>query len=542
MISRSGTMSAHPLLPQALQDDYRARGLREDTTLAEVVKHWAETTPERVAVHVASGTPITYADLWAKARRLAGHLVDRGVAPGEFVLAVQDNSWQGIVLAVAASIAGVAVAPLSSRVSPDLVLTIADRVHARVVIVQSRLLAQEAWTGPAQQLRDRVGADSFIIQGGDGGGGGEDPTLEALSDTGAGIDQRAWDPGRPCLVLSTGGTTGVPKSVMHNEQTLIYSARHFAKATGYSADDVHVAFGPYGHASGSLFEVYMPLLYGASVIPTRWKVQAVAELIQEFGGTFCITVGTHLFDLVRLPAGAEAQLASMRLMTSHAGDDSLYRETEERYGIPVLRVYGLSECMGHAISRIDDPEAIRHTKDGVPFDGIDFRIVDGDGNVLPAGQVGEYECRGPSSFLGYLGQPEVTAAALTRDGYYKTGDLLVYSAADGNIRWSGRMKEIIRRGGIQIDPIEMATTLTEMPGAEEVAVVSAPDQRLGELAVVVMVSSQRPTIEEVRSYLSERGQPKETLPDRVLFMDALPRTEFGKHHRNALKAWVAQQG
>ncbi len=119
----------------------------------------------------------------------------------------------------------------------------------------------------------------------------------------------------------------------------------------------------------------------------------------------------------------------------------------------------------------------------------------------------------------------------------------MYSAADGNIRWSGRMKEIIRRGGIQIDPIEMATTLTEMPGAEEVAVVSAPDQRLGELAVVVMVSSQRPTIEEVRSYLSERGgQPKETLPDRVLFMDALPRTEFGKHHRNALKAWVAQQG
>ena len=514
----------HPLLPDALQEEYRRLGHWEDRTLAEIVRAWAEQDPSRTAV--TGPHPLTYAELWRSAQGLAATLCEE-MEPGEFVLAVLPNSWQGIVLAVAASTAGVGLAPLSPRVSPTLARNVFEQTGARAIVLQRELLEREGW----RDVAETVGCRVLLTDG----------SLEAAAASGVELDQRAWDPGRPSLVLSTGGTTGRPKSVVLYENALVWAAREMAVACAFTERDVHVAFGPYGHASGSLFEVYMPLLLGASVLPiARWRPRPVLEAIAQYGGTYCITVGTHMFDLLELEPGTEPLLASLRLILSGAGPDHLYEGVEQRFGVPIVRCYGLSECMGHAVSPLHDPPEQRLRFDGVVFPAVESRVVDPEtGERVAPGIPGEYVCRAPSFFMGYLGQPELTQSRLTPDGLYKTGDLLVEHPG-GYLRWEGRIKEIVRRGGLMIDAIELSDLLSEHALVAEVIVVGTPDARLGERAVAVVVprSEELPTLDDLCEFLASRGLPQEVLPEELLFTESIPRTEFGEFNRGEMRAWV----
>ena len=327
------------------------------------------------------------------------------------------------------------------------------------------------------------------------------------------------------------------------DEALVYAAKQFGAATGYTETDVHVAFAPYGHAGGSVFEVYMPLYYGASILPiARWRPQPVAEEIERWGGTFFITMGTHIFDLLTLDAELRSCLRSVRLVTSGAGPDSLFEDGERELGFPIVRVYGCSECPGHAIGRLDDPADVRLRQDGVPFPGLEHRIVDPTGAPVEDGKAGEYQVRGPNLFMGYAGQPELTAQAVTEDGFYRSGDLMV-SSAQGYINWSGRTKDIIRRGGLQIDPIEMEGMLVQHPKVSMVVVVGEPHPRLGERAVVVAVAENAedpPSLEECCAHLLAQGLPKQNLPERLIVTDDIPRTELGKFHRVEVKRRVAE--
>ena len=539
-------MTSHPLLPLQVQAEYRRKGYWEGITLAEVVAGHAAKQPERAAI--VGPVPLTYSELYTRARRLAGYLVDAGVQPGEFLLAVQSNSWQGVVLSVAASVAGIALSPLSSRVSPTLALNLFEQVGCRGVLLESDLLQRPEWRELFDALRTRASCRHVLLSGpvaNDLPQYGSLPTLEHACTTGREISQRAKDPSRPALVLTTGGSTGVPKSVVHCEEALIFAGRSFGRSTDFTAEDVYVAFGPYGHASGSVFDVYMPLLSGASILPNaRWKAQPVAEAISRYGGTYCITVGTHVFDMLALESGTEPLLKSMRLVVSGAGPDHLFVDAERRFGFRVVRDYGLSECLGHAPGRPGDAAEVRLHKDGVPFPGHEYRITEpGTLNPVPLGQAGEYVCRGPSLFMGYFGQPELTRAALTEDGFYRTGDLMI-ATEDGYLSCAGRIKDVIRRGGLQIDVLEMERLLAEHAKIAEVVVVGIAHPRLGEQAVIVAiprVDSDRPRLEDLVAHLVERGLPRECLPERLVFTATLPRTEWGKFNRVELRKWLAEQ-
>lgn len=539
-------MTAHPLLPAEVQAEYRRLKYWEGITLAEIVAERASLHPQRPAI--VGPHPLSYGELWQHARKLAGYLVDAGIQPGEFLLAAQSNSWQGVVLAVAASIAGIALAPLSSRVSPTLALNLFEQVGCCGVVLEAELLQAPQWREMFETLRARVGDGVVLLAGRLSDELAQYralPTLEHACETGREIAQRAKDPTRVALVLSTGGSTGVPKGVMHCEESLVYAGRSFGRSTDFTEKDVYVAFGPYGHATGSVFDVYMPLIYGAAILPNaRWKASVVVEAIARYGGTYCITVGTHVFDLLALERGVEPLLKSMRLVVSGAGPDHLFESAEQRFGFRVVRDYGLSECLGHAPGRPSDPANVRWRKEGVPFRGLEFRITEpGTTKPMPLGQVGEYVCRSPSLFMGYLAQPELTRASVTEDGFYRTGDLMM-ATADDYLTYVGRIKDVIRRGGLQIDILEMERLLSEHPKIAEVAVIGAPHPRLGEQAVMVVLpkaDQDRPQLEELVAHLVERGLPKECLPERLVFTTSLPRTEWGKFNRVAMRQWLTEQ-
>jgi acyl-coenzyme A synthetase/AMP-(fatty) acid ligase len=531
-------MFHHQLLPPDVQAEYHRNGYWEGITLAQIVQDWAEREPARPAV--TGPRSLSYGDLWEGARRLAGTLLDSGMRPGEFLLAMMSNSWQGVVLEVAASVAGLVFAPRSLHMSPTLAMTVFEQIDAGGVVVQADLLGSPEWRAVLATMRERRPDRPIMVQGersADVDWAG--PTLEEAVASGPIVDRVEHDPGRPCLILSTGGTTGRPKSIVHCSDTLVYASRQFGADTEYSGDDVHVAFGPYGHAGGSVFELYMPLMFGASILPiARWQPRAVAEAIHRWKGTYFITMGTHVYDLLGLEPHEDALLASVRLVTTGAGPDELFEAAQRRFGCTFVRVYGCSEVPGHAIGRLNDPAEIRLRRDGVPFAGMDHRLVVPD-STQPSekGAAGEYQCRGPNLFMGYLGDPELTSATVTEDGFYRSGDLMT-ETDDGYVTWSGRLKDIIRRGGLQLDPVEMENLLSSHPRIAEVAVVGEPDPRLGERAVVVVVpadAGDAPDLDDVCSYLVDHGLPKANLPERVVVVASLPRTEVGKIHRVEVK-------
>ena len=250
-----------------------------------------------------------------------------------------------------------------------------------------------------------------------------------------------------------------------------------------------------------------------------------------------------MFDLLEAEPGSEPLLASMRLILSGAGPDHLYEGVEQRFGVPIARCYGLSECMGHAVSPLHDPSGLRLRFDGVVFPGVEYRIVDpATGEPVPPSTPGEYHCRAPSFFMGYMNQPELTQSRLTPDGLYKTGDLLAEHHGR-YLRWEGRIKEIVRRGGLMIDAIEVSDLLSEHPRVAEVIVVGTPDVRLGERAAAVVVPrpGPRPDLDELCAFLlTERGLPK-VLPEELLFTDTIPRTEFGEFNRGEVREWVRRR-
>jgi acyl-coenzyme A synthetase/AMP-(fatty) acid ligase len=525
----------HPRLPLEVQREFREQGHWAGTTLARCVEEWATRDPSRIAV--VGDRVLTYGEVWESARRIGGTLQEQGLRPGEYLLAVLHNSWQGLVLEVAASLVGAVFTPRSPHISPVLAANLFEQLDVRGLVLAEELLATEAWLAAFADLRGRLAGRPVMLQG-DGSSevAPEELRLEEIAEQGPHATPVPVNPSAPSLVLATGGTTGTPKSILHSSDTAIYAARRFAEAVEYTEDDVTVAFAPYGHAGGSIFDIYMPLVHGAKVLPLRrWRVPEVGPLIQRWQGTFFVTMGTHVYDLLQQPPGFDENLTSVRLITSGAGPDSLYVDAQARYGFTVVRVYGCGECPGHAIGRPGDPTAIRLHKDGIPFEGISTRIMGPDRTELPVGRIGDYECRGPNLFLGYVGQDDLTAEAITEDGYYRSGDRLVRSE-DGYVTWSGRSKEIIRRGGLQIDPVEMETLLSEHPAVETVVVVGEPHPRLGERAVVVAVAHEAVELAELCTYLLDRGLPKQSLPERLVLTAEIPRTELGKFHRARIRA------
>jgi acyl-CoA synthetase (AMP-forming)/AMP-acid ligase II len=539
-----GARHRHPLLPDEVQEEYRRSGYWEERTLPQIVEEWVKRDPDRTAI--TGPRRLSYAEVWEESRRLAGSLTQAGLKPGEFLAALMSSSWQGVVLELAAAMAGAVFTPRSSHLSAIAAESLFDQLDVRGVVLNADMLEKEDWRAAMTGIRERLRGRPLLVQGELPAGSpfADLPTLEAAAASGPATDPSELDPGAPCLVLSTGGTTGQPKSIVHCSNGLVYAARCFGRATDYSESDVQVAFAPYGHAGGSVFDVYMPFIFGASILPLgRWQALPVAEAIERWGGTYYITMGTHVFDMLGLDPSADRLFRSVRLITSGAGPDELYENGEKRFGFPIVRVYGCSETPGLAIGRPSDPGEVRWHRDGVPFPGLEYRLVDVDsGEPVAKGKAGEFQVRGPNLFMGYFGQPEATAAAVAPEGFYRSGDLMVESG-DRYLTWSGRTKDIIRRGGLQIDPVEMENWLAGHERVSEVVVVGEPDPRLGERAVVVCVprnAAAPPTLEELCDYLLKQGLPKQNLPEKLVLATSIPRTELGKFHRVEVKRHLVE--
>jgi acyl-CoA synthetase (AMP-forming)/AMP-acid ligase II len=524
--------SAHPLLPPELQLHYRSCGLWRDTNLMQILVEQARRAPD-APLYVGDEAK-TYGDVADAARRFAAFLLHRGVSAGDTVVAPLVSGWGATAVVAATSGIGARLAPLPSRASRSQLLGLVDATHAAAVVISGLVLAKGDWEGTLAGLRGRLRALALTNAADAPEWASDLPDLSSLSCRFEPAEVRQTDTGAPFLLLSTGGTTGPSKVVMHGENAAVYAARQYAERCELSPRDRVLSAGPFGHASGTIFTLYAPIIAGASVLPVaRWEPQQVSRDVDRYGATWCLLSGTHIYDMLQLDDEHVAMWSSVRGLSAGSGSDERYAAAERRFGFRIRRMYGLTECTGHAVMPVDAPDDVRMVRDGLPFDGVEC-FIEGDG------EVGEYLVRGPSLMLGYLDRPELTAGTVTAEGFLRTGDVMSIDDA-GFVRYVGRVKDVIRRGGVNIDPLELERVLVQHPNITDITVVGVPHPRLGEQAVAVVVPrpGTEPNLAELTALLMEGDVPRQSHPERVVIVGDLPKTEFGKHNKATVKQMLA---
>jgi acyl-CoA synthetase (AMP-forming)/AMP-acid ligase II len=329
-------------------------------------------------------------------------------------------------------------------------------------------------------------------------------------------------------VLWTAGSSGAPKGVLHTQRALAYKARTMVEVHGLTADDVVLMPAPLAHISGLLNAVLVAQVAGMqSVLMAKWDPEHALDLIETEGVTYMVGPPTFFIGLMAAPGFSSERVASLRLISSGGAGvtPAFVDEATERLGAVVKRAYGSTEAPTVATTHADDPPERCRNTDGRPTGDVRVRLGDDD----------ELLVSGPELFVGY-DDPRATASAVT-DGWFHTGDQATIDA-DGWITITGRLKDVIIRGGENVSVTAVETTLEAHPSVRHAVVVGEPEERLGERVVAVVEADAPFDLDECRRWFAERGATKFTWPERVVLVDAIPTLPAGKPDRDAARRLV----
>lgn len=347
--------------------------------------------------------------------------------------------------------------------------------------------------------------------------------------------------GNVVLIGFTSGTTGVPKAVPHAAGALNYAARVSAEIAGLKPGEPIIAISPLSSAPGWAFYIHKALALGSPLVLTGdWDARRVLELIVKYQVAWGMCVPTHLHMMIELARSGQwsQRLTSMRALAvgGSPNSEAMVINAEKYLGLKVLRMFGMSECLGHASMLLTDPPGRQRIYDGIPFPGTHLEAYNDDGQVLPRGQIGQAGVRGPSLFLGYLPGLGGDQNSFTPDGAFLTGDLIVRDE-EGYVQVVGRLKDQIIRGGRNIDAAEIEMALASHPAVAEAALIGQPDERLGErlCAVVVARPPHVPTLEQLCEHVQGLGLAKFKSPEFLVLVSELPKTEFGKIDKKKIR-------
>ncbi len=349
------------------------------------------------------------------------------------------------------------------------------------------------------------------------------------------------------VIIYTSGTTSRPKGCLHTFNTMACGSRLLAKVFGYTAEDVQFGPSPVAHTTGLVTSILMPMMHGAaSHIMESWEPTRGLEQISRFGCTLTVTASTFLHMFLGAYDAEVHDATSMRLWVaagSRIPAALLERASAVLPGLQVLSLYGRTENVTTTSCTITDDPRRSLTSDGSALPQQSVKIVNLEGEELPRGQEGDIAYRGAMHMLEYIKQPEETAAMFTPDGYSRSGDL-GHMDEDGYIRVTGRLKDIVIRGGLNISVREVEDLLSAHPAVDSVAVVAMPDERLGERLccyVVLRPGAQSVTLDDLKAYLGEHRLAIQKMPERLEVLAKMPMTATGKIQKHLLRADIASK-
>ncbi|MDF3304462.1 AMP-binding protein [Rhodococcus sp. T2V] len=526
----------------AFEDDRAQRyvdaGLWRGRSIPAAFDEWVDAHGHRRAV-IDDGSEITYTELESRVRTTAAGFAERGIAPGDRVVVQLPNTTAFVVVLFALLECGaVPVLTLPAHRAREI-------VHLAALSEATAYVTTDVDGGfdHRELARDVVAAvptvTTVIIDG-------DAAEFTPLADVRA--TERTFDRADSrdvAVLLVSGGTTGLPKLIPRTHNDYEYNARASAEVCALTADDVYLAVLPAAHN----FPLACPgilgtLGAGAAVVMTRDPSPEHAfGLIEKHGITVTALVPslTHLW--CEATEWETANLSTLRLL--QVGGAKLTPEVaklvQPTLGCTLQQVFGMAEGLLN-YTRLTDPDELRITTQGRPLSEFDeVRIVDEHGHDVAAGTVGELLTRGPYTINGYYSAAEHNRTAITADGFYRSGDQ-VRMLETGHLIVTGRIKDVITRGGENVAADTLEDLLLTHPAVSRVAVIGIPDRDLGEsVCAVIVARGAPPTLADLRSFLLDSGCARNTLPDRTVSRPSLPMTAVGKIDKNALIADVGSR-
>lgn len=488
---------------------------------------------------------LTYAELAEEVDRWGRALIAAGVRPGDKVSLWMPNRLEWVLVLLAIAQIGAAVVPVNTGFRTDETAYVVGQSDSVMLIaaaeVRGRSLAEE---GLVVLQDERVSARALVVIGGEAPegaisvddflAGASKVSDEELADRKAAVRH-----GDVVLTLYTSGTTGFPKGAMHSHK-VIRNMADAADRMKLTPEDTVILYLPLYHVFGAAAVVTYMYAGGRIVLVENYDVPRSLELMERERATIVYGISTMYYDQIQHPDLPKRDLSSIRLCIV-PGTADLVRLTSEKIG-PAVNVYGMTETTSMTtLATLDDPMDRRAETVGRPLPGFEVKIVGPNMETVGPDVVGELVVRGHPVMLGYYNKPEATAEVLDAEGWFRTGDAASLTP-DGYVRFAGRIKEILRVGGENVDPIEVETVLMRHPAVAMASLIGVPDERLDEVGVayVQLLRDARATSEELRDYLKEHLAAFK-VPRHVVLTDEFPKTGTGKIQKFLLKRRFLEQ-
>jgi acyl-CoA synthetase len=467
------------------------------------------------------------------ARRVATGLRARGIGPGDPVAFQLPNWAEAAATFYAIAYLGAIVVPIVHFYGPKEVAYILARTRVKALITADSFGHLEYITNLDAMTPDLPDLEWAAVVGDNAGSYLRFVDLVADEPI---AQPASVDPTAPALIAYTSGTTSDPKGVMHSHRTIGAEIRQLGAIQ--PAGPPTLVGAPVGHGIGMLAALLLPVQRRAPI----WLIDVwdPGRVLQTMLAENVLSGTGATYFLISLLDHPDFDERHARLMpTIGLGGSAVpaaVGERAEALGITTTRAFGSTEHPSITGMTGDAPREKRLYTDGAPLPGVELRIVDDDGRDVPRGTPGEIWSRGPDCFVGYT-DPALTDDAFAAGDWYMTGDIGVLDA-DGYLAITDRKKDIIIRGGENISAAEVEEQLVRIPGVAEVAVVAAPDPRLGERACAFLrmqTGEPVPDLEAVRAHLEAAGLARQKWPEVVVPIDEFPRTASGKVQKFVLR-------
>ena len=495
-------------------------------TVADLIEARAGERPgDLYFIATQTGRTLRFGELREASRRVARLLAREGLAPGAHVSVVMPNGLATLRLLLGAMAGGFCVNPVNLLAQPEQMRYVLD--HSACALV----FASPEWAPRVRELVAGLGRPIRVIEA--------DPDAAGLPgerDEDASAPAPRPDPAALALLMYTSGTTGKPKGVMLTHANLVANAQAISEEHALGPADRVAAVLPLYHINAFAVTMLAPLAHGGSLaMPPRFSAGGFWELATASECTWINVVPTIVSYLLEGEAPPRESLAAIRFCRSASAalPPAHHRAFENKFGIGIIETMGLTETVAPAFSNPLDPERRKLGSVG-RASGCEARVVDGRGEPVADGVPGEVCIRGPQVTPGYFNNPEATAGAFFPGGWLRTGDIGVRDA-DGFFFITGRIKELIIKGGENIAPREIDEVLLRHPAVLDAAAVGVPDRHYGQEIAACVVRREGASCDEgdlLAFCMEHLGRYK--TPKAIHFVAELPRGPSGKVQRMKL--------